>query len=121
MPLWLWVLGCAGFTYVLTQGVITRRIRRIYPPLLCCPMCAGVWAGAACGLLYKLEPSLPVVAQWIVHVGLVAFAVSLVACVATVVLLTVGSHLKPGRRDPAEPCLHVEAETETETDRGPAR
>lgn len=121
MPLWLWVLGCAGFVYVLTQGVITRRIRRVYPPLLCCPMCTGVWAGAACGLLYKLEPTLPPAVQWIVHVGLIAFAVSLAACVATVSLLTIGSHRKPdAHRDPAEPCSHDPARSETETSQGAA-
>lgn len=119
MPLWLWILGCAGFVYVLTQGVITRRIRRVYPPLLCCPMCTGVWAGAACGVLYKLEPSLPALAQWILHIGLVAFAVSLVACLFTISLLTIGSHLKPTRGDPAEPCNHDSTEL-TENSQGAA-
>lgn len=108
LPAWLWLMGAAGFTYVLTQGVITRNIRRIYPPLLCCPMCAGTWVGIATGLLWYFQARLPEAVKVIVHTGLIAFASSLAACVACIVLVTVGSWRKPdaSEPDPSEPCQH---------------
>ncbi len=99
MPYWIFLLGAAGFVYVLTQGVITAPIRRIYPPLLECPMCTGVWVGwiAASFLAVRDKAWFPTWLATLVEVFAGGFAISLLASVAVIVLCTVGSHKLRGR------------------------
>jgi len=106
VPAWLAILGAAGATYVVTQGVIARRLRSIYPPLLCCPMCSGFWVGAIVAALWLAYPHLPAFVGQAVQIVLFAFGTSLVASAACVVLVTVGSHRKelPNVGPANEPC-----------------
>lgn len=106
MPAWLAILGAAGATYVVTQGVIARRLRSVFPPLLCCPMCTGFWVGAIVGALWLLFAYLPAAIQLAAQIVLFGFGTSLAASAACVVLVTVGSHRKelPNAGPAEEPC-----------------
>lgn len=44
----LHVLGCVGFVIVVSMGKIMAPVRtRIWPSMLSCPMCFGIWGGMA--------------------------------------------------------------------------
>lgn len=76
---WAVLLAAVGFTTVLTQSVITRRIRALWPALLECPMCSGVWVGAIVGLVetWAKFPDGDATPLWYLHGALVgAFATS---------------------------------------------
>jgi hypothetical protein len=82
IPLWLHLLGCVGFVFVVTQSKATACVRRVWPDMLSCSLCFGVWAGAAWGALLLARP---VMSQWACashEVASVAFAVSLLAYAA---------------------------------------
>lgn len=99
MSSWIFLLGAAGLVYVLTQGVITAPIRKIYPPLLGCPMCSGVWVGwmAAAYLAARDRQLVPAWLQMLVEIFVGGFFVSVWACVFVVALVTIGSHKLRGR------------------------
>jgi hypothetical protein len=81
IPFWLMLLAAVGLTIVVTLGKIAAPLRRIYPPLLTCPMCSGVWIGGAAGVVYVAQPYLPGWACTAAFVVCVAFACSLAATV----------------------------------------
>jgi hypothetical protein len=104
VPVWLTLLGAAGATYVLTHGRIAALLRRVYPPLLCCPMCAGFWVGLVFGVaqcmsgaaLGRYEAALAVVSM--------GFATSLVASAFSIILVTVGGFAKSHGYPPGDAC-----------------
>lgn len=79
VPLLLLLAGAVGLTIVVTLGNIAAPLRRIYPPLLSCPMCCGVWIGGASGVLYVAQPHLPGWVCTLLFVLCVAFTCSLAA------------------------------------------
>lgn len=73
IPLWLALLGAAGFTLILTGSTIAAPLRDAIPPntgigqAIRCPACAGYWVGFGTGLCvlaapFPLAPLLP--ATW---------------------------------------------------------
>ena len=105
-PAWLIVLGAAGATYVLTHGKIAAPFRHIYPPLLCCPMCAGFWVGLLVGVVRSVVSEAGLQAPhlqaftWV----LFAFATSLVASAFSIALVTIGSYAKHHGYAPGDAC-----------------
>ena len=60
-PIGIWLLylaGAVGAVLVVTQSHITKKLRDLYPPLLGCPMCFGVWTGWGCGAALVARPYL---------------------------------------------------------------
>lgn len=47
-PLWVIAQG-AAITLVFCLGSLFARVRTIWPDFLNCPLCVGVWVGAALG------------------------------------------------------------------------
>ena len=81
--LWLQIMGCIGFVMVVSMGQITAPVRKIWPSMLGCPMCFGVWAGVPWATFLLFRAQFPF---WLVAIQqVVAFscAVSLVgfACI----------------------------------------
>lgn len=80
----LHLLGCVGFVVIVSMGRIARPLRRIWPDMLSCPMCFGVWGGSAWALALLFRASLPGPVAY-VHDAL-AFAFS-VSCLGFIVAL----------------------------------
>ncbi len=101
---------------VLTQGYLARPIRRIYPRLLCCPQCAGVWIGAASLVALRLWATLPGWARLSLEVVYAGFAISLIATVIDVVMTVIGSWARASTDppDPKDPCAKIRARGATE-------
>jgi hypothetical protein len=84
----LHVVGATGFVIVVSMGLVTKPIRDLWVRLfehfptwskmLACPMCFGVWGGAAWGALLLWRPILPGVLVFVHDVLAFAFTVSLV-------------------------------------------
>lgn len=55
----LHVLGCVGFVVIVSMGRITAPVRQIWPSMMSCSMCFGVWGGMAWGSMLLIRPSLP--------------------------------------------------------------
>jgi len=51
----LTVTALIGATLIVTQSVIFRPIRRLWPSLLKCGQCVGTWIGASAGLFGLLR------------------------------------------------------------------
>lgn len=104
MILFIYLLGIAGFTIVLTMGKITKPIRDLFPPpigskgqpqhclcdisdeaakrpamLLCCAMCSGVWVGAIFGSLFVVRDYLPLYVRIVCDCIMFAFAGSAIS------------------------------------------
>ena len=97
----LYLLGTVGLVMIVTQSHIAKHARRLYPPLMCCPMCFGTWAGFALGLFWILRPTLALPAQALAFVLATGFSVSLLSFVLYLVLRAI----RPGEIG-AEDCQH---------------
>lgn len=78
----LHLAGAIGFVVVVSLGTITDRVRRIWPEMMGCPMCFGVWGGSAwaAALTARGLGCLPGHWVWWVHDALAfAFAVSVLS------------------------------------------
>ena len=72
----LHVIGCVGFVVIVSMGKITAPVRKIWPAMMSCSMCFGIWGGMGWALALLARPSLPV---WMADVhDAIAFA-----CVAS--------------------------------------
>lgn len=45
----LHIAGLIGATLIITSSTLFSPIRRLWPALLACPQCVGLWIGAAAG------------------------------------------------------------------------
>lgn len=53
------VLGALGFVLVVSYSVIAKPVReRIWPKMLGCPQCFGVWGGFGWACLLAIRPAL---------------------------------------------------------------
>jgi hypothetical protein len=89
VPAWLFlglhVCGALGMCLVIAYGTPTAPVRKIWPALLGCPFCLGVWVGAAWAALLVWRGWLPVLICDAHDVTAFAFTVSLlgflIACI----------------------------------------
>lgn len=119
MPVWLIVLGASGATFVLTHGRIAALLRRIYPPLLCCPMCAGFWIGLAFGLAWCMSSAALGRYEAALAVVCTGFATSLVASAFSIALVTVGGFAKSHGYPPGDACDKLIARIRRENEHQP--
>jgi len=76
-------LALVGLTLIIVRGTIFRPIRRIWPALLECCQCTGMWVGMAAGALGLSAEG----GGGVVTVVLTGGATSLLAMMADAVLL----------------------------------
>lgn len=78
----LHLIGCVGLVIVVSLGDVMAPVRaRLWPKMLGCPMCFGVWAGTVWSWLLVFRPVLP---HWFVvahDATAFSFCVSLVGFV----------------------------------------
>ena len=70
----LQITGCVGFVIVVSMGKITAPVRRIWPSMMSCPMCFGIWAGCAWGVMMVLRAMITLPAWVVLAHDVIAFA-----------------------------------------------
>ena len=97
----LHLLGALGFVIVVSFSTIAVPIRaRVWPEMLSCPQCFGVWGGACWAFALGLRSELP---EWfaLIHDGIAfAFAVSLLGYLVAVLATISAAHLPRHPRPP---------------------
>jgi hypothetical protein len=94
----LLLTALVGATLIVVRGTICQPIRRIWPALLACAQCAGVWVGAAAGASGLVSVGRGRVLDAIV----VGSATSLLAMAADAVLLKLLGEPSEGDRARAD-------------------
>ena len=80
--IWIFLLGAAGLTIVISLSKVAAPVRRIYPPLLECPLCTGTWVGLGTGAFLAFRDKCSPAAVSVAEALAFAFAAALVAYVA---------------------------------------
>lgn len=55
----LHAIGCTGLVIVVSLGTAAAPLRKLWPQMLGCPMCFGVWAGTFWGYLLMFHHKMP--------------------------------------------------------------
>jgi hypothetical protein len=90
LPLIVWFLLVFGITKIVTCSKLFKRVRRLYPPLLECPLCFAWWVGLGVTFLpAHLGPASALWSLWLAALGN-AFAASAAVWIVHVPLVALG-------------------------------